>query len=70
MHPWEGDLAVNAHSVLADAAMYGREMGAYVINDPDRMQQLAALGLWSFVTDVPDVARAAMGPREPRESPS
>lgn len=62
--PWEGDLSLNAHSVLADAVLYGREMGCYVVNDPDRMQQLAALGLWGFVTDVPDVARAALGPRE------
>lgn len=63
VHPWEGDLATHAHSVLAEAALYGREMGCYVVNDPDRMQQLAALGLWGFVTDVPDIARAAMGPR-------
>jgi hypothetical protein len=28
------------------------------------MQQLAAYGLWGFVTDVPDVAREAMGARE------
>ena len=69
VHPWEGDLAVNAHSVLADATMFGREMGAYVINDPDRMQQLAELGLWGFVTDVPDVARKAMGPRQSPETP-
>jgi glycerophosphoryl diester phosphodiesterase len=63
VHPWEGDLAFNAHTVLADAVMYGREMGCYVVNDPDRMIQLATLGLWGFVTDVPDVARATMGPR-------
>ncbi|HEY8171169.1 MAG TPA: glycerophosphodiester phosphodiesterase family protein [Candidatus Limnocylindria bacterium] len=63
VHPWEGDLAFNAHSVLADAVMYGREMGCYVVNDSDRMLQLAALGLWGFVTDVPDVARETMGPR-------
>lgn len=63
VHPWEGDLATNAHTILADAALYGREMGCYVVNDPARMQQLAALGLWGFVTDVPDVAREAMGPR-------
>jgi glycerophosphoryl diester phosphodiesterase len=63
VHPWEGDLSTNAHSILAEAQMYGREMGCYVINDPDRMLQLAALGLWGFVTDAPDVARAAMGPR-------
>jgi glycerophosphoryl diester phosphodiesterase len=64
VHPWEGDLAVNAHSNLADAMLYGREMGCYVVNDPDRMRQLSELGLWGFVTDVPDVARAALGPRE------
>jgi hypothetical protein len=29
------------------------------------MQHLAAYGLWGFVTDVPDVARAALGPRAP-----
>ncbi len=63
VYPWEGDLSLNAHSTLADAQMYGREMGCYVINDPDRMQQLAALGLWAFVTDVPDAGREAMGPR-------
>ncbi len=61
--PWEGDLSVNAHTALADAVMYGREMGCYVVNDPDRMLQLAALGVWGFVTDVPDVARATMGPK-------
>ena len=38
-------------------------MGCYVVNDPVRMQQLAALGLWGFVTDMPDVGRQAMGPR-------
>ena len=46
------------------AAAYGRQMGCYVVNDPDRMKQLAAYGLWGFVTDVPDVARAALGPAE------
>jgi hypothetical protein len=28
------------------------------------MQHLAAYGVWGFVTDVPDVARKALGPRE------
>jgi hypothetical protein len=27
------------------------------------MQQLAAYGLWAFVTDVPDVGRRVLGPR-------
>jgi hypothetical protein len=34
-----------------------------VVNDPDRMKQLAVYGLWGFVTDMPDVARQALGPR-------
>jgi glycerophosphoryl diester phosphodiesterase len=38
-------------------------LGCYVVNDRDRMQQLAAYGLWGFVTDLPDVGRAALGPR-------
>jgi glycerophosphoryl diester phosphodiesterase len=45
------------------AMSYGRQVGCYVVNDPQRMQHLAAVGLWGFVTDVPDVAREALGPR-------
>ena len=63
VHPWEGDLGLDAAPTLALAQVYGRLMGCYVVNDPVRMQQLAALGLWGFVTDMPDVGRQAMGPR-------
>jgi glycerophosphoryl diester phosphodiesterase len=62
VHPWEGDLGIDPLPVLAQARAYGREIGCYVVNDPERMKHLAALGLWGFVTDVPDVARAALGP--------
>ena len=41
---------------------YGRQIGCYVVNDPDRMKQLAVFGLWGFVTDVPDVARGCLVP--------
>ena len=61
--PWEGDLGLDPLSMLAQARAYGREVGCYVVNDPDRMQHLAAYGLWGFVTDQPDVAREALGPR-------
>lgn len=64
VHPWEGDLGIDPLPLLAEAAAYGREMGCYVVNDPERMKHLAALRLWGFVTDVPDVARAALGPRD------
>ena len=58
--PWEGDLGIDPLPLMAQARAYGREVGCYVVNDPTRMQHLAACGLWGFVTDVPDVARAAL----------
>ena len=61
--PWEGDLGLDPLPLLAQARAYGREVGCYVVNDPERMQHLAACGLWGFVTDAPDVAREALGPR-------
>lgn len=63
VHPWEGDLGLDPAPALAQAMAYGRQVGCYVVNDPDRMKHLAVFGLWGFVTDVPDVARAALGPR-------
>lgn len=61
--PWEGDLGMDPLPLMAQAHAYGREIGCYVVNDPERMQHLAACGLWGFVTDVPDLARATLGPR-------
>jgi glycerophosphoryl diester phosphodiesterase len=61
--PWDGDLGLDPLPLLAQAKAFGREIGCYVVNDPERMQHLAACGLWGFVTDVPDVARGALGPR-------
>jgi glycerophosphoryl diester phosphodiesterase len=58
--PWEGDLGLDPLPLMVQARAYGREIGCYVVNDPERMQHLAACGLWGFVTDVPDVARAAL----------
>ncbi len=63
VNPWEGDLGLDPAPVLAQALAYGRRIGCYVVNEPERMQQLAAYRLWGFVTDVPEVARAALGPR-------
>ena len=62
VHPWEGDLGMDPLPLLAQAHAFGREIGCYVVNDPERMKHLAACGLWGFVTDVPDVAREALGP--------
>lgn len=63
VHPYEGDLGLDPGGILSLATAYGRLIGCYVVNDPVRMQQLAALGLWGFVTDAPDVGRQALGPR-------
>jgi glycerophosphoryl diester phosphodiesterase len=63
VHPWDGDLGLDPAPKLAQAAAYGRQVGCYVVNDPQRMQHLAAFGLWGFVTDAPDIAREALGPR-------
>jgi glycerophosphoryl diester phosphodiesterase len=58
--PWEGDLGLDPMPLLAQAKAYGRQIGCYVLNDPERMQHLAACGLWAFVTDVPRLARQAL----------
>jgi glycerophosphoryl diester phosphodiesterase len=62
--PWDGDLGMDPAPMLAQALAYGRRVGCYVVNDPQRMQHLAAYGVWGFVTDQPDVAREALGPRQ------
>ena len=63
VHPWDGDLGIDPAPALAQAMAYGLKLGCYVVNDPQRMKHLAVFGLWGFVTDVPDVARATLGPR-------
>ncbi len=60
VHPWDGDLGVDPTPLISQATAYGCRVGCYVVNDPGRMQQLAAAGLWGFVTDVPEVARRAL----------
>jgi glycerophosphoryl diester phosphodiesterase len=61
--PYDADLGADPAPNVALATSWGSRVGCYVVNEPERMQQLAATGLWGFVTDVPDVARAALGPR-------
>lgn len=60
VHPWDPDLGIDPSRIVLLAKAYGREVGCYVVNDPARMLHLAASGLWGFVTDVPEVARAAL----------
>jgi glycerophosphoryl diester phosphodiesterase len=58
--PWERDLGIDPSLKLEQARALGRDVGCYVVNDAQRMQHLAALRLWGFVTDTPDVAVAAL----------
>ena len=62
IHPWDGDLGMDPSGILLEASAYGLLVGCYVVNDPERMRLLAAYGLWGFVTDMPDVGRAALAP--------
>jgi glycerophosphoryl diester phosphodiesterase len=66
VHPWEGDLGINPLPLLQQAQAYGLRIGCYVVNEPNRMQELAALGVWGFVTDFPDLAREAVDRVPPR----
>ena len=59
--PWDGDLGLDPTPLLQHATALGRRIGCYVVNEPERMQQLSALGLWGFVTDAPDVAASTLG---------
>jgi glycerophosphoryl diester phosphodiesterase len=61
--PFDADLGIDPQPNVTLAAAWGARVGCYVVNDPERMRQHAAAGLWGFVTDIPDVARAALGPR-------
>jgi glycerophosphoryl diester phosphodiesterase len=51
----EEDLVARAHAE-------GLVVHAWTVNDPDRMEQLVAHGVDALITDVPDVARAVVGP--------
>ncbi len=67
VYPWDGDLGLDPMPLIAETTAYGLRLGCYVVNDAARMQHLAACGLWGFVTDVPDVARAAVSRAGPSD---
>lgn len=60
IHP--ADDAVD-DAFVADAHRAGLAVDVWTVNDPDRIVALAAMGVDGVVTDVPDVARAALGRR-------
>lgn len=60
INPWDG--FVDA-SLVRDAHALGLEVNVWTVNDPDRMRQLAELGVAGIITDVPDVARQVVDGR-------
>jgi glycerophosphoryl diester phosphodiesterase len=61
--PFDSDLGLDPEPTMRLARAYGRDLGCYVVNDPDRMRLLAASGLWGFATDVPALAVDALRAR-------
>jgi len=59
--PFDGDLGLDPSMPLQMAAALGRRICPYGVEDPQRMQQLAALGTWGIVTNAPDMAARALG---------
>ena len=69
IHPWV-KLLTAEHVEACHAA--GLLVNTYTCNDPDRLRELAAMGVDGVCTDVPDVARVALGrdAEPPQLSPS
>jgi glycerophosphoryl diester phosphodiesterase len=61
-----GHRAVHPHVAFVDAAMVerahtlGLELNTWTVDDPGRLRELADLGVDAAITNVPDVARAAL----------
>ncbi|KLR60507.1 glycerophosphoryl diester phosphodiesterase [Actinobacteria bacterium IMCC26207] len=62
-----GDVAVNPWEPLIDQALMNRctelglQVNAWTVDDPDRIRELARLGVSSIITNEPAQARAALG---------
>jgi glycerophosphoryl diester phosphodiesterase len=49
-----------AEATMHEAARLGRRIDVWTVDDPDEMRALAAAGVDAIITNVPDVARAAL----------
>lgn len=58
IHPW--DQGTTADQVAAARAA-GLEVNVWTVDDPDRMLELAGMGVTGIVTNVPAVARRTLG---------
>ncbi len=60
LHPWE---ALVDEALVAACHDVGLAITTWTCNDPDRLVDLAAIGVDGVCTDVPDVALASLGRR-------
>jgi glycerophosphoryl diester phosphodiesterase len=58
IHPWEPALSAGNVDACHQAGLL---VNAWTCNDPGRLAELAAMGVDGVCTDVPDVARQALG---------
>lgn len=58
INPWDPLITVTLVEAAHDV---GLAVNSWTVNDPDRMVQLASWGVDGIITDVPDVARSALG---------
>ena len=58
LHPLH--LAVN-RALVEEAHAAGLRVNAWTVDDPNRIRELASWGVDAVITNVPDVARAALG---------
>jgi glycerophosphoryl diester phosphodiesterase len=65
LHCFERDLGADPRAFVTRAEEAGKQLGCWVIDDPDRMRQVTAAGLTAFVTNRPDVARRVVDDERP-----
>lgn len=58
IHPWVDRLTAERVEACRAAGLL---VNTYTCNDPDRLRELAEMGVDGVCTDVPDIARAALG---------
>ena len=58
VHPY---FASTSQALIDTAHAAGIEVNVWTVNDPDQIAQLAAMGADAVITDVPDIAREALG---------
>lgn len=58
IHPWVDSLTAERVEACHTAGLL---VNTYTCNDPDRLRELDAIGVDGVCTDVPDIARVALG---------